>query len=35
MIEMLQIENEKLKNVKNDEIEEIKIELNQKIEENK
>ena len=32
---MLQIENEKLKNVKNDEIEEIKIELNQKIEENK
>jgi hypothetical protein len=35
MIEMLQIENEKLKNVKNDEIEEIKIELNQKIEKNK
>lgn len=32
---MLQIENEKLKNVKNDEIEEIKIELNQKIEKNK
>jgi hypothetical protein len=32
---MLHIENEKLKNVKNDEIEEIKIELNQKIEENK
>jgi hypothetical protein len=35
MIEMLQKENEKLKVAKDNEIEEIKNELNQKIEENK
>jgi hypothetical protein len=35
MIEMLQKENEKLKIAKDNEIEEIKNELNQKIEENK
>lgn len=35
MIEMLQKENEKLKITKDNEIEEIKNELNQKIEENK
>jgi hypothetical protein len=35
MIEMLQKENEKLKIAKDNEIEDIKNELNQKIEENK
>lgn len=35
MIEMLQKENEKLKIAKDNEVEEIKNELNQKIEENK